>query len=120
MPVTPTYPGVYIEEVPSGVRTITGVSTSVTAFVGSTKRGPINKAKRILSYADFERAFGGLDAGSKMSYAVRQFYLNGGSDAWIVRLAKDASAAQKILTGSGSSNVLELTALDEGNAGNNI
>ncbi|MEN6325530.1 MAG: phage tail sheath subtilisin-like domain-containing protein, partial [Syntrophomonas sp.] len=120
MPVTPTYPGVYIEEVPSGVRTITGVSTSVTAFVGSTKRGPINKAKRILSYADFERAFGGLDAGSKMSYAVRQFYLNGGSDAWIVRLAKDASAAQKILTGSGASNVLELTALDEGNAGNNI
>ncbi|MEQ8153042.1 MAG: phage tail protein, partial [Smithellaceae bacterium] len=98
MPVTPTYPGVYIEEVPSGVRTITGVSTSVTAFVGSTKRGPINKAIRILSYADFERAFGGLDAGSKLSYAVRQFYLNGGSDAWIVRLAKNASAAQKILT----------------------
>ncbi len=120
MPVTPTYPGVYIEEVPSGVRTITGVSTSVTAFVGSTKRGPINKAKRILSYADFERTFGGLDAGSKLSYAVRQFYLNGGSDAWIVRLAKDASAAQKILIAGGSSNVLELTALDEGSAGNNI
>lgn len=119
MPVTPTYPGVYIEEVPSGVRTITGVSTSVTAFVGSAKRGPINKAKRILSYADYERAFGGLDAGSKMSYAVRQFYLNGGSDAWIVRLAKNASAAQKNLT-SGASNVLELTALDEGNAGNII
>lgn len=120
MPVTPTYPGVYIEEVPSGIRTITGVSTSVTAFVGSAKRGPINKAKRILSYADFERTFGGLDAGSKLSYAVRQFYLNGGSDAWIVRLAKDASAAQKILTSSASSNVLELTALDEGNAGNSI
>lgn len=120
MPVTPTYPGVYIEEVPSGVRTITGVSTSVTAFVGSTKRGPINKAIRILSYADFERAFGGLDAGSKLSYAVRQFYLNGGSDAWIVRLAKNASAAQKILTAGGSANVLELTALDEGSTGNNI
>jgi phage tail sheath protein FI len=120
MPVTPTYPGVYIEEVPSGVRTITGVSTSVTAFVGSTKRGPINKAIRILSYADFERAFGGLDVGSKLSYAVRQFYLNGGSDAWIVRLAKNASAAQKILTAGGSANVLELTALDEGSAGNNI
>lgn len=120
MPVTPTYPGVYIEEVPSGVRTITGVSTSVTAFVGSTKRGPINKAKRVLSYADFERTFGGLDAGSKLSYAVRQFYLNGGSDAWIVRLAKDASAARKILTAGGPANVLELTALDEGKAGNNI
>ena len=40
MPVTPTYPGVYIEEVPSGVRTITGVSTSTTAFVGRALRGP--------------------------------------------------------------------------------
>jgi phage tail sheath protein FI len=40
MPVTPTYPGVYIEELPSAVRTITAVSTSVTAFVGSIRRGP--------------------------------------------------------------------------------
>lgn len=120
MPVTPTYPGVYIEEVPSGVRTITGVSTSVTAFVGSAKRGPINKAKRILSYADYERAFGGLDAGSKMSYAVRQFYLNGGSDAWIVRLADGASAAQKVLAKNGGGAVLEISALDEGKAGNAI
>ncbi len=120
MPVTPTYPGVYIEEVPSGVRTITGVSTSVTAFVGSAKRGPINKAKRILSYVDYERDFGGLDTGSKMSYAVRQFYLNGGSDAWIVRVAKDAFVAQKNLAKNGSGDVLEITALDEGNAGNHI
>ncbi len=122
MPIQTTYPGVYIEEVPSGVRTITGVSTSVTAFVGSAKRGPVNKAKRILSYADYERFFGGLDAGSKMSYAVRQFYLNGGSDAWIVRLAKDASAAQTKLANSESvpKDVLELTALDEGNAGNSV
>lgn len=120
MPVTPTYPGVYIEEVPSGVRTITGVSTSVTAFVGSAKRGPINKATRILSYADYERSFGGLDAASKMSYAVRQFYLNGGSDAWIVRLADGASAAQKTLAKNGGGDVLELTAQDEGKAGNSV
>ena len=32
MPVAPTYPGVYIEEIPSGVHTITGVSTSITAL----------------------------------------------------------------------------------------
>lgn len=120
MPVTPTYPGVYIEEVPSGVRTITGVSTSVTAFVGSAKRGPINKARRILSYADYERSFGGLDAASKMSYAVRQFYLNGGSDAWIVRLADGASAAQKTLAKNGGGDVLELTAQDDGKAGNSV
>ena len=40
MPAALTYPGVYIEEIPSGVRTITGVATSITAFVGYTQRGP--------------------------------------------------------------------------------
>ena len=93
MPATLTYPGVYIEEVPSGVHTIAGVSTSVTAFIGSAKRGSINQAVHILSFSDFERSFGGLQSDSEMSYAVRQFFLNGGSDAWVVRLAKNAVAA---------------------------
>jgi phage tail sheath protein FI len=114
MPVTPTYPGVYIEEIPSGVRTITGVSTSVTAFVGSARRGPINRAVRVLSYADFERRFGGLSADSDMSYGARQFFANGGSDAWVVRLAKNAVAASKLLLNGAPANVLSLTALDEG------
>lgn len=86
MPVALTYPGVYIEEIPSGVRTITGVATSITAFIGRAKRGPVNKAKTINSYGDFERIFGGLWADSTMSFAVRNFYLNGGSQAIIVRL----------------------------------
>jgi len=120
MPTIPTYPGVYIEEIPSGVRTITGVSTSVTAFVGSAKRGPINKAVRILSYSDYERRFGGLDADSQMSYAVRQFFLNGGSEAWVVRLAKDAKAASHTLKDSSSRDVLVVTAIDEGRTGNAI
>jgi uncharacterized protein len=58
MPVNPTYPGVYIEEISSGVRTITGVSTSITAFVGYTPRGELNQAVRIFNFGDFERAFG--------------------------------------------------------------
>jgi uncharacterized protein len=86
MPVTPTYPGVYIEEIPSGVRTITGVATSITAFIGRAKRGPVNEAKTINSFADYERIFGGLDLNSSMSFAVRDFFLNGGSQAIIVRL----------------------------------
>src|SRR2546425_12545042 len=93
MPVAPTYPGVYVEEIPSGVRTITGVSTSVTAFVGSAKQGPISSAVHLLSYSDFARRFGGLATDSELSYAVSQFFLNGGSDAWVVRLAKGAVAA---------------------------
>ena len=60
MPVTPTYPGVYIEEISSGVRTITGVATSITAFIGRALTGPINESIVINSYSDFERSFGGL------------------------------------------------------------
>lgn len=86
MPVTPTYPGVYIEEIASGVRTITGVATSITAFIGRTLRGPVNEPIQVNSFADFERTFGGLSLASPLSYAVRDFYLNGGSQAIIVRM----------------------------------
>jgi len=86
MPAALTYPGVYIEEIPSGVRTITGVATSITAFVGRAKRGPVNDPKMVNNFGDFGRIFGGLWLKSNMSYAVRDFYLNGGSRAIIVRL----------------------------------
>jgi phage tail sheath protein FI len=90
MPVAPTYPGVYIEEIPSGVRTITGVATSITAFLGRTPRGSVNKAETVTSFADFERRYGGLSAGYPLTYAVRDFYQNGGSTAVIVRLFSPA------------------------------
>ena len=93
MPSVLTYPGVYIEEVPSGVRTISGVGTSITAFVGYTAKGPLNQAVRIFSFADFERAFGGLSRDSDVSYAVQQYFLNGGSDAYVVRVANGAATA---------------------------
>ncbi|MDQ3327697.1 MAG: phage tail protein, partial [Chloroflexota bacterium] len=83
MPVTPTYPGVYIEEIPSGVRSITGVSTSVTAFVDFFPRGPLGRAAQLFSQADFDRAFEGLDTRSEASYAIRQYFLNGGGEAWV-------------------------------------
>jgi uncharacterized protein len=86
MPTTPTYPGVYIEELPSGVRTITGVATSITAFIGRAQIGPVDEPVTINSYADFERSFGGLWRESTLGYAVRDFYMNGGSQAIIVRL----------------------------------
>lgn len=97
MPVNPTYPGVYIEEVPSGVRTITGVATSITAFVGRTLRGPVDEPYTINSYGDFERVFGGLWTGSRLGYAVRDFYLNGGSQAIILRLFKPSEGEQKVI-----------------------
>ena len=54
MPIQPTYPGVYIEEIPSGVRTIIGVATSIAAFVGRTARGAVQEPRTITSYADFD------------------------------------------------------------------
>ncbi|MDD5267131.1 MAG: phage tail sheath subtilisin-like domain-containing protein [Methylococcales bacterium] len=88
MPVLLTYPGVYIEEIPSGVRTITGVATSITAFLGRASLGLTNEPVTINSFGDFERQFGGLAVDYPMSYAVRDFYSNGGSQAIIVRLFK--------------------------------
>jgi len=86
MPVALTYPGVYVEEIPSGVRTIVGVATSITAFIGRAVRGPVNEATTINSFGDFERIFGGLWVESSLGFAVRDFYLNGGSQAIIIRL----------------------------------
>src|SRR5262249_61712903 len=87
MPVSVSYPGVYVEELPSAVRTITGVPTSITAFVGRAWRGPVDDPVKISSYSDYERLFGGLWRDSPMSYAVQHFFSNGGSQAIILRVA---------------------------------
>lgn len=97
MPPTLTYPGVYIEEIPSGVHTIIGVATSITAFVGRAPRGEVNKPITIDKYGDYERLYGGLSLQSTMSYAVSDFYANGGSLAIIVRIANGGQPASIIL-----------------------
>ena len=93
MPANPTYPGVYVEEVPTGAKLIEGVSTSSTAFVGTAKRGPLRKPKRVTSFLEYKQTFGDLIAGSEMGYAVKQFFANGGIDAWIVRVSKSGTAS---------------------------
>ena len=120
MPAQLSYPGVYIEELSSGVRTITGVATSIAAFAGSAPRGPINQATRLFSFADYERRFGGLAADSEMGYAVRQFFQNGGTDAYAVRIVKEATFAERTLKSTLPADVLKVSALDAGSAGNNI
>jgi phage tail sheath protein FI len=97
MPVSPTFPGVYIEEVASGVRTITGVPTSITAFVGVAARGPVTDPVFINSYADYERSFGRLGEDNPMAYSVLQYYQNGGSQAVIVRVL-GAGATPAVIT----------------------
>lgn len=121
MPVQTSYPGVYIEEVPSGVRTITGVATSITAFIGRALRGPVNEPTTINNYGDFERTFGGLWTLSMMSYAVKDFYLNGGNTAIIIRIENSASPSYLTLTGEGSPiGTLKLVASSPGEWGNSL
>jgi phage tail sheath protein FI len=91
MPATFTYPGVYIEELPSGVHAITGVATSIAAFVGWADQGPTGQATLVESWSDYQAQFGGLDARSYLGYAVNEFFANGGQQAYIVRLVWDGS-----------------------------
>src|SRR5436189_132359 len=60
MPADTTYPGVYVGELSTSVGTVTPVSTATAAFVGYTRRGPLNQPVRITSFAEYERYFGAL------------------------------------------------------------
>ncbi len=115
MPITPTYPGVYVEEIPSGVHTITGVTTSTTAFVGSAKRGLTDTPVTIFSFNDFTRSFGGLSTDSTMSYAVKDFYNNGGGKAMIIRVTHGDATASTIDAGN-----LKLRAISAGKWGDQL
>jgi len=126
MPQQLTYPGVYIQEVPSGVRTINSVSTSVAAFIGFFKKGPLDQPVQIFGMADFEREFGGLDTRSRASYAISQFFLNGGSEAHVVRVAAEdganplQEAAVRVLAADGATDVLEISTANAGVWGNSL
>ena len=120
MPVNPTYPGVYIQELPSGVRTITGVATSIAAFVGWTARvaGRDNFPYTVRSFGEYERVFGGLHRDSHVSYAVQQFFANGGTEAHVVRVPRTGAMPAAITledgTGGAANAALTVTAAATG------
>jgi phage tail sheath protein FI len=95
-----TYPGIYLTETADIPRTVTAATTSLTAIMGLFPRGPIDQAVLVSSQADFEAQFAGDTIEGLATYAVQQFFLNGGSGAWIVRLAAtDSTAATVNLSG---------------------
>ena len=120
MPQTLTYPGVYIEEVSSGVRSIAGVATSVAAFVGWSARGDTDRATFVQSWQDYERSFGGLDPRSLLGYSVMHFFNNGGQQAYVIRLPAITAAVPATVAPVAAAvalGTLTLTARNPGNWG---
>jgi phage tail sheath protein FI len=117
MPASLSYPGVYIEELQSAVHTITGVATSIAAFIGWAPQGPADRASLVESWADYQTQFGGLDSRSYLGYSVNHFFANGGQQAYIVRLVgTDAATASNGTVGG----TLALFARNPGAWGKNI
>lgn len=115
-------PGVYVEEYDSGAVPMQGVSTSTAGFIGLAQRGPVvGKPQLVTSFADYKRAFGGYLSEAKfgearfLPYAVEQFFINGGSRAYIMRVAAEGAAAAKAAAG-----VLQIEAANPGEWGNKI
>src|ERR1700719_2100297 len=120
MPVQLTYPGVYIQEVSSGVSLISGVATSVALFIGMSQNGPLLTPTEVLSYSDYDDAFGSDISAGEMPAQVRQFFLNGGSTAWIMRIAPNPVASQLTLKSEFGTDVLTLTAQSPGSVGDTL
>jgi phage tail sheath protein FI len=129
MAVIPSYPGVYIEELSSGVRSVAALPTSIAAFVGRALRGPTDSydvpdqvPTVVNSYADYERIFGGLWTESSMSYAVRDFFRNGGGQALIVRLfqAVGQSVSRIVASTPVAGSPLNLISATPGSWGNRL
>lgn len=125
----PTYlhPGVYVEEIPSGSKPIEAASTSVAAFVGRAAKGPVGEAKLIHSREDYVKEFGPIASRKDwMGLAVQGYYLNGGKDAYICRLANEGgltAAASDTVIGqdtAGSADVIKVEATSEGDWGNEV
>jgi phage tail sheath protein FI len=116
-----SYPGVYVQEVASGAQTITGVATSIAAFVGMAKDGPVDIPTLVLGFTDYTRTFSNDVSRGEMTDQVRQFFLNGGQQAYIVRIGSGIVSASTVLTAQGGNPAtLTLKAVSGGTNGNNL
>lgn len=121
-----TYPGVYVQEVPSGVRPVSTVATSIAAFIGFFREGEMNAPVEINGMGDFDRIFGGIDRRSPASYGISQFFLNGGGKAIVVRVAAGSPARASVgaeshpSAGLAQLDSMTVQAVNEGEWGNTL
>lgn len=121
------HPGVYIEEIPSGSRPIEGVSTSTTAFVGATFRGPVNTPtligtwdEYVAQFGDFNQRTGIQNENDASALAVRAFYQNGGKAAYICRMLGGTPATANATLSNADGAVMEVSASSPGAWANNL
>lgn len=118
--VTLTHPGVYVVEEPSGVRPIAGASTSIGMFIGRAQKGPIDQPVRLTNFTEFARVFGDSNTVSDMARYVRMFFVNGGSDTYIMRIADGAQNAEVTLEAEDGNPVVLLRAKAAGASGEQL
>jgi phage tail sheath protein FI len=115
-----TYPGVYVEEISSGVRPIEAAGTSTAAFFGVAERGPIGEVKKIFNFTEFQTIYGGFLNGYFLAHAVFQFFNNGGTQCYVGRVASGADTATVTVLDRGTSaqNSMTISAKSSGAWGN--
>src|SRR5581483_124472 len=116
------HPGVYIEEVPSGVRPIEGVSTSTAAFLGKAETGPLDHAQLVTSFLEFQADFGGFLTDGYLAHSALQFFANGGTRLYVVRVAANAATASVEIADrkTGPARTLVVSAASPGKWGNTL
>jgi Bacteriophage tail sheath protein len=132
-------PGVYVEEVSFRAKSIEGLSTTTTGFVGPTRYGPVNLPLDVVtSIGEFERTYGdrqqmGFEGSSPthnyMWHGARAFFDNGGTRLYIARVftpmespgpndQPDGRARATMTLSSPVSQTVEISARFPGAAGN--
>ena len=105
-----TYPGVYVDEVSSGVRSIAAVGTSTAAFIGQAQKGSLTDAVKVFNFTEYQKLYGDFLDGSFLTHAVFQFFNNGGTQCYVVRVAgANVATAAVVLNDRGSTAQPSLT-----------
>ena len=105
-----SYPGVYVDEVSSGIRPIAAAGTSIAAFIGQAQKGSLSEAVKIFNFTAYQNLYGGFLSGSFLTHGVFQFFNNGGSQCYIVRVAgANAEIANIVLKDRGTTAQASLT-----------
>lgn len=118
-------PGVYVEEFDSGAKAMEGVSTSTAGFIGLAQRGPtVGRPVLVTSFGEFQRVFGAFLPSSfkeqrYLAYSVEQFFNNGGSSAYVMRVASKEDCAASCELSIGDAHI-HLRAASVGEWGNKL